>query len=171
MFFRIRCRKPIMVTIQRSKVKTISSYLASLLPCTVRFAPQVTLCTYEHEPLWLQGLCGAAGRIRTADLILTKKPWMLLRCTHSYRGKTSNPLCCKGLEVLLVLICFNMHQGVLRRFGAFVGKIVGKQLASDSFCANSVFCANLRKTRCSFRIRKKRSFPPWFSNMTFAMMI
>ena len=39
MLFRIRCRKPIMVTIQRSKVKTISSYLASLLLCTVRFAP------------------------------------------------------------------------------------------------------------------------------------
>ena len=29
---------------------------------------------------------------------------MLLRCTHSYRGKTFNPLCYKGLEVLLVLL-------------------------------------------------------------------
>ena len=72
MFFRIRCRKPIMVTIQRSKVKTISSYLASLLPCTVRFAPQVTLCTYEHEPLRFQGFFGAGGVTRTHDLLITK---------------------------------------------------------------------------------------------------
>mgnify|MGYP004563468997 CR=1 len=28
--------------------------------------------TRTLQPLWLQGLCGAAGRIRTADLILTK---------------------------------------------------------------------------------------------------
>ena len=69
---------------------------------------------------------GAAGRIRTADLILTKKPWTLLRRTHSCRGRTSNPLCCKGLEVLLVLMCFNTYREVLRRFGAFVGRIVGK---------------------------------------------
>ena len=72
------------------------------------------------------GLFGAAGRIRTADLILTKKPWTLLRRTHSCRGRTSNPLCCKGLEVLLVLMCFNTYREVLRRFGAFVGRIVGK---------------------------------------------
>jgi len=71
-------------------------------------------------------LYGAAGRIRTADLILTKKPWTLLRRTHSCRGRTSNPLCCKGLEVLLVLMCFNTYREVLRRFGAFVGRIVGK---------------------------------------------
>lgn len=60
------------------------------------------------------------------DLILTKKPWTLLRRTHSCRGRTSNPLCCKGLEVLLVLMCFNTYREVLRRFGAFVGRIVGK---------------------------------------------
>ena len=74
-------------------------------------------------------LFGAAGRIRTADLILTKKPWMLLRCTHSYRGKTFNPLCYKGLEVLLVLVRFSTYRDVLRRFGTFVGRIVGNQPA------------------------------------------
>ena len=72
-------------------------------------------------------LFGAAGRIRTADLILTKKPWMRLRCTHSCQVRSPNPLCCKGLGDLLVLMCFNIYREVLRRFGAFVGRIVGKQ--------------------------------------------
>ena len=72
-------------------------------------------------------LFGAAGRIRTADLILTKKLWMLLWCTHSCQVRPLNPLCCKGLRGLLVLMCFNMYREVLRRFGAFVGRIVGKQ--------------------------------------------
>ena len=71
-------------------------------------------------------LYGAAGRIRTADLILTKKPWMLLRCTHSYRRRTSNPLCYKGLDVLLVLVRFNTYRSILRGFRVFVGRIVGK---------------------------------------------
>ena len=82
--------------------------------------------TKKHRKPKFSMLFGAAGRIRTADLILTKKPWTLLRRTHSCRGRTSNPLCCKGLEVLLVLMCFNTYREVLRRFGAFVGRIVGK---------------------------------------------
>ena len=82
--------------------------------------------TKKHRKPKFSMLLGAAGRIRTADLILTKKPWTLLRRTHSCRGRTSNPLCCKGLEVLLVLMCFNTYREVLRRFGAFVGRIVGK---------------------------------------------
>ena len=69
---------------------------------------------------------GAAGRIRTADLILTKKPWTLLRRAHSYRISPSNLLCYKGLEILLVLVRFITYRGVLRGFRAFVGKIVGK---------------------------------------------
>ena len=69
---------------------------------------------------------GAAGRIRTADLILTKKPWLLLWRTHSCRERTSNPLCCKGLEVLIVLVRFITYRGTLRGFRVFVGKIVGK---------------------------------------------
>ena len=72
-------------------------------------------------------LFGAAGRIRTADLILTKKPWLLLRRTHSCRERTSNPLRCKGLEVLIMLVSFNTYRGVLCRFRVFVGRIVGKQ--------------------------------------------
>ena len=71
-------------------------------------------------------LFGTAGRIRTADLILTKKPWLLLWRTHSCRERTSNPLCCKGLEVLFVLVRFITYRGALRGFRVFVGKIVGK---------------------------------------------
>ena len=72
-------------------------------------------------------LFGAAGRIRTADLILTKKPWLLLWRTHLCRERTSNPLRCKGLEVLLVLVRFITYRGALRGFRVFVGRIVGKQ--------------------------------------------
>ena len=75
-------------------------------------------------------LFGAAGRIRTADLILTKKPWLLLWRTHSYRGRTFNPLCYKGLKVLLVLVRFSRYWGVLRGFSVFVGRIVGKRVTS-----------------------------------------
>ena len=75
-------------------------------------------------------LFGTAGRIRTADLILTKKPWLLLRRTHSCRERTSNPLCCKGLEVLIMLASFNTYRGVLCRFRVFVGRTVGNRLVS-----------------------------------------
>ena len=40
--------------------------------------------------------------------------------------RTAKPLCCKGLAVLLVLMCFNTYREALRRFGVFVGRIVGK---------------------------------------------
>ena len=63
-------------------------------------------------------LYGAAGRIRTADLILAKKPWTLLRRAHSYRITPSNLLCYKGLEILLVLVRFITYRGVLRGFRA-----------------------------------------------------
>ena len=82
--------------------------------------------TKKHRKPKFPMLFGAAGRIRTADLILTKKPWTLLRRTHSCRGRTSNPLCCKGLEVLIMLVSFNTYRGALRGFRVFVGKIVGK---------------------------------------------
>ena len=82
--------------------------------------------TKKHRKPKFSMLFGAAGRIRTADLILTKKPWMRLRCTHSCQVRSPNPLYCKGLGDLLVLMCFNIYREVLRRFGAFVGRIVGK---------------------------------------------
>ena len=83
--------------------------------------------TKKHRKPKFSMLFGAAGQIRTADLILTKKPWTLLRRTHSCRGRTSNPLCCKGLKVLPVLVRFSRCQGVLRGFRVFVGRIVGKR--------------------------------------------
>ena len=86
--------------------------------------------TKKHRKPKFSMLFGAAGRIRTADLILTKKPWMLLRRTHSYQGRTSNPLCCKGLEVLIMLVSFNTYRGVLCRFRVFVGRTVGNRLVS-----------------------------------------
>ena len=58
--------------------------------------------------------------------LFIKKPWLRLRRTHSCQVRASNPLCCKGLGDLLVLMCFSMYREVLRRFGAFVGRIVGK---------------------------------------------
>ena len=83
--------------------------------------------TKKHRKPKFSMLFGAAGRIRTADLILTKKPWMRLRCTHSCQVRPPNPLCCKGLKVLPVLVRFSRCQGVLRGFRAFVGRIVGKR--------------------------------------------
>ena len=83
--------------------------------------------TKKHRKPKFSMLFGAAGRIRTADLILTKKPWLLLRRTHSCRERTSNPLRCKGLEALIMLVSFNTYRGVLCRFRVFVGRIVGKQ--------------------------------------------
>ena len=80
----------------------------------------------KKKALKIKAFTGAAGRIRTADLILAKKPWTLLRRAHSYRITPSNLLCYKGLEILLVLVRFITYRGVLRGFRAFVGKIVGK---------------------------------------------
>lgn len=49
------------------------------------------------------------------DLILTKKLWMLLWCTHSYQGRTFNPLCYKELEILLVIVRFSICRDILHR--------------------------------------------------------
>lgn len=65
------------------------------------------------------------------DLILTKKPWMLLRRTHSYQRRASDPLCCKGLETLLVLARFVTYQSALHGFRAFVGRFVGRLQEND----------------------------------------
>ena len=44
--------------------------------------------------------------------------------------KDLNPMCCKGLEILLVLVRFSRYWGVLRGFRVSVGRVVGNQPAS-----------------------------------------
>ena len=46
----------------------------------------------KHRKPKFSMLFGAAGRIRTADLILTKKPSCFLVSTHSCQGIPPNPL-------------------------------------------------------------------------------
>ena len=76
--------------------------------------------------------CGAAGRIWTADLILTKKPSCFLVSTYSCHGIPPNPLRYKGFGVFHCsrhVICFFL---ILGHFSLFVGRFVGTLLASPT---------------------------------------
>ena len=77
-------------------------------------------------------LYGAAGQIRTADLILTKKPSCFLVSTYSCHGIPPNPLRYKGFGVFHCsshVICFFL---ILGHFSLFVGRFVGTLLASPT---------------------------------------
>ena len=75
---------------------------------------------------------GAARQIRTADLILTKKPSCFLVSTYSCHGIPPNPLRYKGFGVFHCsshVICFFL---ILGHFSLFVGRFVGTLLASPT---------------------------------------
>ena len=80
---------------------------------------------------------GAAGRIRTADLILTKKPSCFLVSTHSCQEIPPNPLQCKWFGDFCFpshVIYFFLILGCFRLFvGRFVGSIWGDFSLRTSF--------------------------------------
>ena len=116
---------------------------------------------------------GAAGQIRTADLILTKKPSCFLVSTYSCHGIPPNPLRYKGFGVFHCsshVICFFL---ILGHFSLFVGRFVGTLLASptiffifytlldSSQCplAREVICRNRHQT---FTLQFVAGFGFWF---------
>ena len=73
------------------------------------------------------GFCGAAGRIRTADLILTKRPKHILRSTHSSLYVSCNPCAARVFwHVISWLVPFCPLRFYLIPAGCW--KNVGKQM-------------------------------------------
>ena len=66
------------------------------------------------------------GRIRTADLILSKKPSCFLMSTHSCQVIPPNPLYCKGFGGPVFRVMLSAFFAFLGRFRPFVGRFVGR---------------------------------------------
>ena len=108
-------------------------------PYHSRLERNKTPCQKKQRPLKTEvfrGL-GAAGRIRTADLILTKKPSCFLVSTHSCQEIPPNPLQCKWFGDFCFpshVIYFFLILGCFRLFvGRFVGSIWGDFSLRTSF--------------------------------------